>query len=106
MKAKEDKKKKEKSNDRQQFNVLVGCRSEIPPAFVYAELNFPINIHRASVFQMAPLCKDRFFFFPFLLNQSKCEWLPLDKSIGNKQAIIATRNVWTGVTQWSVKSRQ
>lgn len=47
--------------DRQQFNVLVGCRSEIPPAFVYATLNFPINIHRARVFQMAPLCKDSFF---------------------------------------------
>lgn len=46
---------------RKQFNVLVGHTFEIPSGFVYAVLNFPINIHHASVFQMAPLCEDSLF---------------------------------------------
>lgn len=98
----------EKSNDRQQFNVLVCCRSETPPAFLYPVLNFPINIHRASVFQMAPLCKDLLFiFFPFfLLSRSECGRLPLDRSIGNKRAIISAHSVCSGVAQRSAKARQ
>ena len=90
-KAEEDgKKKRNKMTNSQQLNDVVGCISEIPPAFVYTVLNFPINIQHASIFQMAPLSRDHFVSLS-LVSQSKCrecEWLPLDKCIPNKQAII------------------
>lgn len=87
------------------LQILKRCQT-----YVYAALNFPINIRRASVFQNGTIVQRQLFFslsrslFP--LSQSKCGWLPLDKSIGNKQAIKRTHNVWSAVTQWSVTGRQ
>lgn len=58
---------------------------ETLPNYVYPALNFPINIRRASVFQMAPLSKDSSFSLS-LSAQPEQMWMASSWQINWKQA--------------------